>query len=420
MAGGGAMVEQEEKEKGRVVAGARRLSVEFESGMESSFLGIKNRQYITHVHGPSSPKEAAKAEGEKKPADAGEKKDDGKAVSVYKMDMHCEGCAKKIKRVVKHMDGVEDVKADFAGNKLTVTGKVDPSRVKSRLEEKTKKKVDVVSPQPKKDGGAGEKKSEEKSDKKPEEKQTEEKKAPPPPKESTVVLKMRLHCDGCITKIKKTISKYKGVDGVTIDAAKDVVTVKGTMDVKELVPYLKEKFRRGVEVVPAKKDDDKKGGKEAPAAGGGGGDKKESKEGGGEGKTKEEKKGGGGDGEKKKEGGGDGGAKVEVSKMEYFGYPQPAPTYWFDGAYGDGSSSSSSSSGYDGLMAMHPYHHHYQAAQGYAMPYMGVVNDGYAMNHNHQQQHHHQGYVVDYHHHHHPMHAPQMFSDENPNACSIM
>lgn len=64
---------------------------------------------------------------------------------------------------------------------MTVTGKVDPGAIKQRLEEKTKKKVELVSPQPKKDGGGdkkpeekAEKKEEKKEDKKPEEKKPKE------------------------------------------------------------------------------------------------------------------------------------------------------------------------------------------------------------------------------------------------------
>lgn len=72
--------------------------------------------------------------------------------------------------------GVEDVKVDSAGNKLTVTGKVDPAKIKEKLEEKTNKKVEIVSPQPKKDGGGGDKKAEEKPEKKTEDKKAEDKK----------------------------------------------------------------------------------------------------------------------------------------------------------------------------------------------------------------------------------------------------
>lgn len=110
--------------------------------------------------------EGAKVEQEKKPAATGVsgEKTDGKPKSgggdstaapaaaasafVYKVDMHCEGCAKKIKRVVKHFDGVKDVTADTGGSKLTVVGKIDPVKLREKLEEKTKRKVVLTNPPP--------------------------------------------------------------------------------------------------------------------------------------------------------------------------------------------------------------------------------------------------------------------------------
>lgn len=68
--------------------------------------------------------------------------------------------------------GVESVKVDTAGNKLTVTGNVDPTRIKERVEYRTKKKAEIISPQPKKDAGAGDEKKQS-----PPEKKTDEKKA---------------------------------------------------------------------------------------------------------------------------------------------------------------------------------------------------------------------------------------------------
>lgn len=82
---------------------------------------------------------------------------------------------------------MEDVKADTPNNKLTVIGKVDPHKVRDKLAEKIKKKVELVSsPQPKKDDPAAADKPQEKKnhdeekkkpdeDKKPEEKKPEEK-----------------------------------------------------------------------------------------------------------------------------------------------------------------------------------------------------------------------------------------------------
>lgn len=81
---------------------------------------------------------------------------------------------------------MEDVKADLSGNKLTVIGKVDPTKVRDKLAEKTNKNVELVSSPPKKDAAGDkpppEKKPEEKpktEEKKPEEEKTkpEEKKA---------------------------------------------------------------------------------------------------------------------------------------------------------------------------------------------------------------------------------------------------
>lgn len=273
---------------------------------------------------------------------------------ILKVDMHCEGCALKIKKAVKGFPGVEAVSTDMASNKLTVVGDLDPLKIRERLESKTRKKVDLLSPAPKPDPEPNKKPQPgPKDQKKPEEKK------PKPPASSTVVLKIRLHCDGCIQRIRKTILKYKGVESVTVDSQKDLVTVTGTMDVSSLAPYLKEKLKRSVEVVPAKKDvgaGEKKGnagaaGGEKKEKGGGGGDEEEEK---GKGKGKGE--GGNKKKEKEKEGGGDqkqssAAAAMEANKMEYYG------------TYGQGYSN---------------------------------------------------GYNIEL------VHAPQIFSDENPNACSIM
>lgn len=148
---------------------------------------------------------------------------------------------------------------------------------------------------------------------------------------------MNLHCEGCIQKIYKLVSKTKGYHEMKIDKQKELVTVTGTMEMKALADNLKKHLKRDVEIVPPKKD---------------GGDKKE---GGGN----EKGKGGGG----KKEGGGDGEKnKEEANRLQVqVGYPYQGP-----------------------------------------YPYMYGP-----------------GYVHDQVYYNYP-HAPQMFSDENPNACSVM
>ncbi|KAI4365610.1 hypothetical protein MLD38_021578 [Melastoma candidum] len=331
--------------------------------------------------------------GQKEGGDGGSGggKDGGKPVVVMKMEIHCESCAKKVKSLLKKSTGVEDVEVDVASNKVTVTGKVDPAKLREKLESKTHKSVGLVSPlpaAPKKDGGVSEKKPEEKN---------------PVPKESTVVLKITLHCDGCAKKIKRIISKIKGVSSVTIDSTKDLVTVTGIMEVNDLVPYLQVKCKRTVEAVLPKKDGgggsgDKKDNKKAPATagaaapGGSSGEKKkeEGKNGDDAGKKEEKNKEGGGQGNGPMQ------SKVELQRMEYYAQPyqqtmvpMPPPPQYATSHWQYGPP---------------PHGDQFWNAEPYA--YSG----GYPVAHYMSE-----GFVMDQ-----RVHAPQMFSDENPNACSIM
>lgn len=364
--------------------------------------------------------------GEKKSGgDAGEKKSgDGPAAIVLKLDLHCEGCAKKVKRSIRHFEGVEDVKADCESGKLTVKGNVDPTWLREKVAIKTKKTVVLLSPQPKKDAGGaasggggsgGDKKSDEK---KVEEKKTEDKK-PKEPQGSTVVLKIQLHCDGCAHKIKRIIKKIDGVEEVKVDSEKDLVTVKGTMDLKDLIPYLKDKLKRNVEIVPPKKDDGGGEKKEKEGGGGGGGGEKKEKEGGGGGGEKKEKEvgGGGGGGEKKekeKEGGGASDKKESGEKKE-------------------SESKAEGSKGVETKTEVNKYDYYgYNAQTHYAMPMynQSYMNQDYGVTMYDHGYNAHTGYAIE-HSHYQPSYVPppppttylndaQMFSDENPNGCSVM
>lgn len=190
-------------------------------------------------------------------------------------------------------------------------------------------------------------------------------------------------------------SLLTGVKTVTVESQKDLVTVIGTMDAKELVPYLNVKLKRTVAVVPPKKDD--AGGDKKEKGGDGGGEKK--KEGGGEKKEGDGKASGG----EKKEGDGkaaaggekkEGDAKLEVNKMEYYGYGYPPPPqYWYQPP-------PAFNQGYEyPIPAEGPSH--WYGGQVYGQGYNGAGPS-------------HHGYVVQH------MPSPQIFSDENPNACSVM
>ncbi|GAU20317.1 hypothetical protein TSUD_337980, partial [Trifolium subterraneum] len=337
-------------------------------------------------------------------------KNDALPSAVFKLDLHCEGCIKKIKRSVLHLDGVEDVKVDMPGNKVTVIGKVDPHKVRDKLADKIKKTVEIVSfPSPPKKDVAGDKpqpekkKPEEEKKNKPDDKKSDdikiEEKSPKQSVQNTVVLKIRLHCDGCIKKIEKIILKIKGVESVNSDLGKDLVTIKGIIEAKEIVPYLTEKFKRTVEVVQPKKEDGKNKEKDD-----------------GKQKSKENQGGGGGGGDKIEEVA----TKMEVNKMEHYGYGHQPPMYWYDG-YEPGQSSNHTvevQQGYPNQQGYYDYNNHVnEHEQGYSYNGQGY---GYN-NHVNQAQ---GGYMVEpqqqqpfYMHPNHP--PPQMFSDENPNACSL-
>ena len=175
-----------------------------------------------------------------------------------------------------------------------------------------------------------------------------------------------------------------GVETVDFDGPKDLVTIKGTMDTKDLVPYLKQKLKRNVDLVPppaAKKDDGAAGGDKKDA---GAGEKKAAAPAAAGGEKKEEKKGGDGKGVVVA----DAPAKVEVNKMEYSGYGQPSTMYYY----------SSDPISAHNKYVMEAHAHQAFVSQNYANY---QTNHGYAVPMDHYQ-------------------APQMFSDENPNACSVM
>ncbi|MBA0851790.1 hypothetical protein Goshw_026228 [Gossypium schwendimanii] len=305
-----------------------------------------------------------KKNGNKKGGNEGEKKEKGSSNFVFKVDCLCEGCSFKILKCIREFQGVETVKTESNSNKVTVTGAVDPAAIKEKLVKKTRKNVDLVSPQPKKDDN-----KEEKKEKKPEKNQASDdnnnKKPEKKPKEAPVTtadlkVQLKCQCQGCIVKIRKIVSDTKGVHEFKVDEVKEMVTVKGTMDVKALAEALKDKLKKSVEIVPPKKEKD---GKNEGGENGGGGD-------GG----KKKNKGGNGGAEDGGHGDGGGGGKMEGSKMEFMVQPQ------------------------FGYMPAYPGYGHPGYGFGYGHGYSGYVP----------------GYPV-------PVHPPHhIFNDENPNACAIM
>uniref|UniRef100_A0A1D1XJH0 HMA domain-containing protein n=1 Tax=Anthurium amnicola TaxID=1678845 RepID=A0A1D1XJH0_9ARAE len=90
-----------------------------------------------------------------------------------------------------------------------------------------------------------EEKKEEKTEEKEEGKKEEAKPSSPPP----TVLFLDLHCVGCAKKIERTIMKCRGVEAVEVDMAKNQVTVKGIVDPQALCERIRKRTMRNAKVL---------------------------------------------------------------------------------------------------------------------------------------------------------------------------
>ncbi|KAF9679344.1 hypothetical protein SADUNF_Sadunf06G0005300 [Salix dunnii] len=199
--------------------------------------------------------------------------------------MHCEACARKVARALKGFEGVEEVATDSKASKVVVKGKAaDPLKVCERLQKKSGRKVELISPLPK---PPEESKAEAKDPPKEEEKKDE------PPPAVTVVLNVRMHCEACAQGLQKRVRKIKGVESVETNLANGQVIVKGVVDPAKLVDEVYKKTKKQASIV---KDEEKKEEEKKE-------EKKEEKE--------EEKK----DGEEEKA---DDDKKLDIKKYEYW------------------------------------------------------------------------------------------------------
>lgn len=247
---------------------------------------------------------------------------------VLKVFMHCEGCARKVRKCLRGFEGVEYVTTDYKSDKVVVKGeKADPVKVLERLQKKSHKQVELISPIPK-PPAEEEKKPEEKAPPKPEEKKEE------PPPVITVVLKIYMHCEACAHEIKKRIMRMKGVESAEPDLKSSEVTVKGVFEAVKLVDYIHKRTGKKAVIVkqdpPEKKEEEKpKDADQKKAEESVDKEKKDEKE-------KKEGEGGGDDAKKAAEAaasaatGAEEAKVVEVKRNEFYYYP---PRYAVEYAY---------------------------------------------------------------------------------------
>uniref|UniRef100_A0A0D9VMQ8 HMA domain-containing protein n=1 Tax=Leersia perrieri TaxID=77586 RepID=A0A0D9VMQ8_9ORYZ len=272
-----------------------------------------------HTQQIKSASPEAEEKGKEKDKEKEKAKDEGKGnkekeaaktkvvTAVLKVDMHCDGCANRIRASIRHYPGVEGVAMEVEKGIMTVVGRFDATKLRDRVASKTKKKVDLLTGNNnnKKGGGNNNKGANEYGDGKPEQEDGggeekkkgqgddekskgkdgdnnkansgagagekgkgggKDRKKPVVPVVGTVVLKIGgvgLHCDGCMHRIRSKLFHIDGVEQVSMEMGKNQVTVIGTMDIKALPEKLHKKLGRPVDVVqPNNKQKQQQDGKE--------------------------------------------------------------------------------------------------------------------------------------------------------------
>ncbi|CAH2070499.1 unnamed protein product, partial [Thlaspi arvense] len=186
--------------------------------------------------------EEPQVKSEDKKEEEKEKKKEPQEI-VLKIFMHCEGCAKKIHRCLKGFEGVEDVTTDCKTSKVVVKGeKADPLKVLQRLQRKSHRQVELLSPisEPKAVSDEAVKKEKEIEKPKAQEKKEEV---------VTVVLRVHMHCEACAMEIQKRIMRMKGVESVEPDFKASQVSVKGVFAPEKLVEFLYKKIGKHAAVI---------------------------------------------------------------------------------------------------------------------------------------------------------------------------
>ncbi|XP_018818671.1 heavy metal-associated isoprenylated plant protein 4 isoform X2 [Juglans regia] len=259
--------------------------------------------------------------------------------AVYRVNLHCQQCARDISKPLMRTQGVHAVDADFEKGEIKVKGVIDPIKMQKRIEKLSKKKVVLVSPIVK-----------------PKESVTIEKKVKEPIMRTTSV-KVHMHCDKCEQDLKKRLLMHKGIHSVKTDMKAQTLTVGGTIEPDNLLSYLKKKVNKLAEIITSKQVE-----------------------------KKEEKKDK--DDQKPTEKAGDGKPKEKPTEKAGDGKPKEKPTE----KSGDGNPSNTEST---------------KIIEVYKEADQTKVVEVKAKEGN-------APYFIHY------VYAPQLFSDENPNACSVM
>lgn len=220
-----------------------------------TFSSHHHRDTDRSIMGEEQKKERENKEEVKEEKKDEEKKEEQPQEIVLKVDMHCEGCVRKVAKSLRRIEGVEEIKIDSKARMVMVKGKAaDALKVCEVVQKKTRRKVEIISPLPK---PPEEQKKEATEEQPPEENEEEPQKQPKP---ITVILKVRMHCEACAKVLQRRIKKIKGVESVETDLSNDQVIVKGTVDPTNLIENVNRRTRKQASIIPIeeKKEEENK------------------------------------------------------------------------------------------------------------------------------------------------------------------
>ncbi|CAN4099140.1 unnamed protein product [Withania somnifera] len=151
---------------------------------------------------------------------------------ILYIDLHCIGCAKKIKRTILKIRGVEGVMINMEQNQVTINGVIAPQAVCDRIVKKTNRVAKILSPLPQ-----------------AEDESVCEVVASEVSRLSTVELSVNIHCEACAKQLKTTILRMRGVRTAETDLNLGTVTVTGSMDANKLVDYVYRRTKKQAKIV---------------------------------------------------------------------------------------------------------------------------------------------------------------------------
>ncbi|CAJ1948682.1 unnamed protein product [Sphenostylis stenocarpa] len=166
--------------------------------------------------------------------------------AIYKVNLHCNECGRKIKKHLMMSQGVQGVEIDIERGEIKAKGKIDPLKMLKLIEKKSQKKVELISPKVKpKEITIADKKPNEIKD----------------PIIRIISVKVHMHCDKCEVDLESRLIKHKGIFNVKTDQKAQNVTVEGTIEVEKLISFLRKRVHKNAEIVSIKevKKEEKKG-----------------------------------------------------------------------------------------------------------------------------------------------------------------